>query len=52
MNYKRGIFVQCFTDVPLENTRGFALYDSELPIIDINENDRPPGKSFSLIVNM
>ena len=45
----KGIFVQCFTDVPVEIVRGFSIYEQELPIIGINDNDRPPAKSFSLI---
>ena len=46
---QKGVFVQCFTDVPVEVVRGFAIYEQELPIIGINDNDRPPAKSFSLI---
>ena len=46
---KAGIFVHCFTDVPLEVARGLAIYDAEMPIIGINENDRPPAKSFTII---
>lgn len=46
---QQGIFVHCFADVPLEIARGVAIYDSELPIIGINEDDRPPAKSFSII---
>ena len=45
----KGIFVQCFTDVPVEIVRGFSIYEQDLPIIGINDNDRPPAKSFSLI---
>ncbi len=45
----KGVFVQCFTDVPVEIVRGFAIYEQELPIIGINDDDRPPAKSFSLI---
>ena len=46
---QNGVFVQCFTDVPVEIVRGFAIYEQELPIIGINDDDRPPAKSFSLI---
>lgn len=46
---KRGIFVHCFTDVPLAVARGLAIYDSSTPIIGVNEDDRPPAKSFSII---
>ena len=45
----KGIFVQCFTDVPVEIVRGFAICEKKLPIIGINDDDRPPAKSFSLI---
>lgn len=46
---QKGVFVQCFTDVPVEIVRGFAIYEHKLPIIGINDDDRPPAKSFSLI---
>lgn len=46
---KKGVFVHCFTDVPLDDVRGFAIYDSETPIIGINEEDHTPAKSFSII---
>lgn len=45
----KGVFVQCFTDVPIEIVRGFSIYEPTLPIIGINDEDRPPAKSFSLI---
>ena len=44
-----GVFIQCFTDVPLECARGLAIYDPVFPVIGINENDRPPAKSFSIV---
>ena len=44
-----GIFVHCFTDVPVEMARALAIYDNEMPIIGINDQDRPPAKSFSII---
>ncbi len=46
---KQGVFVHCFADVPLEIARGVAIHDSELPVIGINEDDRAPAKSFSII---
>ncbi len=46
---RKGVFVQCFTDVPVETVRGFSIYEQQLPIIGINDDDRPPAKSFSLI---
>lgn len=45
----RGVFVNCFTDVSIEDVRGFAVYYSKLPVIGINDNDRAPAKSFTLI---
>lgn len=44
-----GIFVHCFTDVPMEMARAFAIYDKKMPIIGLNDEDRPPAKSFSII---
>jgi len=45
----RGVFVQCFSNVPIETARGIAVYYNLLPIIGINAADRPPAKSFSII---
>ncbi len=44
-----GVFVHCFTDVPMEMARAVAIYDNIMPIIGINDEDRPPAKSFSMI---
>ena len=44
-----GVFINCFSDVPLECARGFAVYENNLPIIGINDEDRYPAKSFTLI---
>ena len=44
-----GVFIHCFTDVPIYTARGFAIYYEDLPIIGINDEDRPPAKSFSII---
>ena len=45
-----GIFIHCFTGLPVEEVRGIAVYDNDdMPIIGINENDRYPAKSFSII---
>ena len=41
--------MHCFVDVPIETARGIAIYESSLPIIGINDEDRPPAKSFTLI---
>lgn len=46
---KKGVFVQGFSGVNLEVMRGFAVYDPFLPIIGINNTDRYPAKSFSMI---
>lgn len=44
-----GIFIHCFSNVELEIARGVAIYDEVMPIIGLNEEDRPPAKSFSII---
>lgn len=44
-----GVFVHCFVDVPIEIARGIAIYEDPLPVIGINDEDRPPAKSFTLI---
>jgi Zn-dependent peptidase ImmA (M78 family) len=33
----------------LEIARAIALYDDKTPIIGINEEDRPPAKTFSIV---
>ncbi len=45
----KGIFIKCFTGISVEEIRGFAIFDGSLPIIGLNDNDRPPAKSFSII---
>ncbi len=45
----QGIFVNCYSDVDLEIARAVALYDDIMPIIGVNEQDRPPAKTFSII---
>ena len=44
-----GALIQCFSGIPVEEVRGFAIYYDDLPIIGLNEKDRPPAKSFSII---
>lgn len=44
-----GVFIQCFNGVPVEEVRGLAVYYDYLPVIGLNEKDRPPAKSFSII---
>ncbi len=46
---KSGVFVHCFTDVTVECARGFAIYEGILPVIGVNDEDRPPAKSFTLV---
>lgn len=45
----KGIFVHNFAGVDTLVTRGLAICDSSMPIIGLNENDRYPAKSFSMI---
>lgn len=45
----KGIFIQGFQKVDVESLRGVAIVDEGMPIIGINENDRYPAKSFSII---
>lgn len=44
-----GVFVHCFTGIDTEIVRGFAIYESILPMIGLNNNDRYPAKTFSII---
>ena len=46
---QRGVFIHCFRDVPVDDTRGFAISESVLPIIGINAEDRSPAKAFTII---
>lgn len=46
---QKGIFVYCFKNVPLELCRGLAIYDDKMPIIGLNDDDRYPARSFSII---
>ncbi|HPS28260.1 MAG TPA: ImmA/IrrE family metallo-endopeptidase [Candidatus Paceibacterota bacterium] len=45
----KGIFVHCFTGVDVEVARGISIYNDTAPIIGINDNDRYPAKTFSII---
>ena len=45
----KGIFVHCFSGVEVEAVRGMAIFDGISPIIGINEKDRYPAKTFSII---
>lgn len=44
-----GVFVHCFTGIDTEIVRGFAIYDDVLPMIGLNNEDRYPAKTFSII---
>lgn len=44
-----GVFVHCFTGIDIEIIRGFAIYDDILPMIGLNNEDRYPAKTFSII---
>lgn len=44
-----GVFVHCFTGIDTEIVRGFAIYEDYLPIIGLNNEDRYPAKTFSII---
>ena len=45
----QGVFIYCFTGVNITQLRGVAIYDEKMPIIGINNNDRPPAKTFTII---
>lgn len=45
----KGIFVHCFSGVSTDIVRGFAIYDVTMPVIGINDEDRYPAKTFSII---
>lgn len=44
-----GIFVYGFDNVSTDTVRGIAIYKSILPIIGVNNDDRYPAKSFTLL---
>lgn len=43
------VFVHCFTGIDTKVVRGFAIYKDKLPIIGLNNEDRYPAKTFSII---
>ena len=45
----KGIFIQGFQKVDASTLRGVAIVDNVMPIIGINDDDRYPAKSFSII---
>lgn len=46
---EKGIFIHCFTGIAVEAVRGIALFNETTPIIGINDDDRYPAKTFSII---
>jgi len=46
---EKGILVGGFDHVDVEVVRGMALYYDELPVIGVNNLDRPPAKTFSML---
>lgn len=46
---KQGVFIQGFSGVDTEIARGVAIYNDLYPIIGINNDDRYPAKTFSII---
>lgn len=46
---RHGLFIQGFTGVDTEISRGLAIYNDVFPIIGINDNDRYPAKTFSIV---
>lgn len=45
----KGVFIQGFQKVDVTILRGVAIIDGSMPIIGINDEDRYPAKSFSII---
>ena len=45
----KGVFIQGFQKVDVGTLRGVAIFDDSMPIIGINDNDRYPAKSFSIL---
>ena len=45
----KGIFVHCFTGVDVEIARGISIFNEAAPLIGINDMDRYPAKTFSII---
>lgn len=45
----KGIFIHCFTGVDIQIARGISIFNETAPIIGINDNDRYPAKTFSII---
>ena len=46
---KQGVFIQGFSGVDTEIARGVAIYNDLYPIIGINNDDRYPAKTISII---
>jgi Zn-dependent peptidase ImmA (M78 family) len=48
----KGIFVHCFTGVDVVVARGISIFNESAPIIGVNDNDRYPAKTFSIIYEL
>ena len=46
---RKGIFVQGFRGLDITELRGVAICDDLIPIIGVNQDDRPPAKTFTII---
>jgi Zn-dependent peptidase ImmA (M78 family)/transcriptional regulator with XRE-family HTH domain len=45
----KGIMIQCYTGVDVRCARGVSVFFDKLPIIGINDADRYPAKTFTII---
>lgn len=45
----KGIFIHCFTGVAVEAVRGISIFNEMNPIIGVNDADRYPAKTFTII---
>jgi len=45
----KGVFIHCFTGVDVEIVRAISIFNESTPIIGVNDKDRYPAKTFSII---